>query len=131
MRLDRGDVPGLIVHGLQELSVQRVDVKRVALVGSGVDLLELDLGLGEPRPEVSKQVAHGPRRVTVVAGLEAFLGAERANQPDELIPARPLRLDRIDCQDLARRAPGGHAFASTKSPSSGSPASSQSSNPPE
>ena len=46
----------------------------------GADPLELDLRLGEPRAEVGDDVADGPVRVAVVAGLEALLGRQR---PDE------------------------------------------------
>src|SRR6266576_2888581 len=71
-RLEPGDVPWLVGEGGQELRVQPVDVDVMALVRAGRDSLELDLGLGEPRPEMADDVPNRPVRVPVIAGDQAL-----------------------------------------------------------
>ena len=125
----------MIPNGLEELLVERIDVDDVALVRPRVDAHELDLGLGEPGPEVAHQVADRPHRVAVVAGFQALVRIQDTDKAHELVPARALRFDRgvISRGGLCRgldAVPGRHACCSTNEPSSGSPESSHSSNPP-
>src|SRR5437773_8384844 len=130
--LDPRDVPRLVLHRREERRVEAIDVDLVALVRPGTDLLELDLGLGEPRAQVGHDVADRPVRIPVVAGLEALLGGQRPDELGELVPASSFGLDlgavRVLGADVCRAR---HERAIANSPSSGSPASSQSSRPPE
>src|SRR5688572_12979357 len=133
VRLDPGHLPGLPLHRRQEPGVERVDVDAVTLVGPRGHALELRLRLGEPRPEVGHEITDGPVRVPVVARRHAFLRRERADELGELVPAGPFRLE-VPGHRIQLRTGGGRGRghrAATNEPSSGRPASSQSSSPPE
>ena len=135
LRLDPRDIPWLTVHRLEESRVQRVDVDVMARVGPGTQPLELHLGLGLPGAEVGDHVAHRPRRIPVVTRFEPLVGGQAAHQLDQLVPAVPLGVD-LGRERVVRRRlveVGGRLAheALPKAPSSGYPASSQSSSPPE
>jgi hypothetical protein len=83
----------LALHRRQELRVERIDVDVVALVRPGADALELDLGLGQPGSQVRDEVADGPVRIVEVAGNEALLRGQRADQVRERVPAGTLGLE--------------------------------------
>jgi hypothetical protein len=133
--LDPRDIPWLVLHGREERGVELIHVDVVALVRADADALELNLCLREPRAEVGDDVAHGPVGVAVVARFEAFLGRQRPDEVDQLVPALPLGLDLGGIRVIRKNAGGGclrvgHG-ASTNSPSSGRPESSHSRRPPE
>ena len=133
-RLGPGHVPRLVGHGREEDRVEPVDVDIVALVGPRVDLFELGLGLGEPCAEMGDDVADRPVRVALVAGDEALVERQGADQRGDLVPAEQLSVDLSGVRMLAvvgrlvcRRRQRLADEAATNAPLSGRPMASCSS----
>ena len=101
--LDPCHVPWLVAHRLEEGRVHRIDVDVVALVGPGMDPLELDRRLREPRPDVADEIADRPGRVAVIPRIEALVGLERAHEVAQGVPAHALGLEVGQIRGLVRQ----------------------------